>query len=75
MQTRIEELFLAQASIRHCYRIGFIEAAIAEFHHSIAPAIGAVDPRVARCARGIAASLVRMVDDDPDVIEYLRQSR
>lgn len=75
MQTRIEDLFLAQASIRHCYRIGFIDAAIAEFHHTIAPAIEAVDPRVARCARSIAASLVYMVDTDPDVVEYLNQQK
>jgi hypothetical protein len=72
MQTKIEQLFEAQARIRADYHRGNIDAAIATFHVMIEPYVYAVDPRVSRCARRLSESLIRMVDDDPVVIAYLK---
>jgi hypothetical protein len=64
MQSRIEELLKSQARIREMYRAGEIDAAISEYDSTVASGLGAVDPRISRCARRLSTSFIQMVDDD-----------
>lgn len=61
---RAEQIFQAQARVRAAYRDGDIDRAISEYDASIAPALGAVDPRIRGLANRVARSLIVMVDAD-----------